>query len=147
MVRPCGGPSLVKLAPVNEPALSLGEIIRRQRELSRVSMRQFAGMAGISNPYLSQIERGLREPSERVVDAIARSLETSADALYEQAGLVADDDGEVSAVPTAIEADPALTPRQRRVLLDVYESFVATGPAPRPRKRRPRRADGAAVEI
>jgi hypothetical protein len=62
------------------------------------------------------------------------------------AGLVADDDGEVSAVPTAIEADPALTPRQRRVLLDVYESFVATGPAPRPRKRRPRRADGTAVE-
>jgi transcriptional regulator with XRE-family HTH domain len=131
---------------VNEPALSLGEIIRRQRELSRVSMRQFAGMAGISNPYLSQIERGLREPSERVVDAIARSLETSAEALYEQAGLVADDDGEVSAVPTAIEADPALTPRQRRALLDVYEAFVAAGPAPRPRKRRPRRADGAAVE-
>lgn len=126
--------------------MSLGEIIRRQRELSRVSMRQFAGMAGISNPYLSQIERGLREPSERVVDAIAQSLETSADALYEQAGLLADDDGEVSAVPAAIEADPALTPRQRRALLDVYESFVATGPAPRPRKRRPRRADGAAAE-
>ena len=143
--RPSGGPSLVKLAAVNEPAASLGEIIRRQRELSRLSMRQFAGKAGISNPYLSQIERGLREPSEQVVDAIARSLETSADALYEQAGLV-DDDGEVSAVPTAIEADSALTPRQRRALLDVYESFVATGPAPRPRKRRPRRADGAAVE-
>ena len=108
-------------------------------------MRQFAGMAGISNPYLSQIERGLREPSERVVDAIARSLETSADALYEQAGLVADDE-EVSAVPAAIEADAALTPRQRRALLDVYEAFVAAGPAPRPRKRRPRPADDAAVE-
>ena len=131
---------------MNETASSLGEIIRRQRELSRLSMRQFAGMAGISNPYLSQIERGLREPSERVVDAIARSLETSADSLYEQAGLVADDDGEMSAVPAAIEADPALTPRQRRALLDVYESFVATGPAPRPRRRRPRRADGAGVE-
>jgi len=131
---------------MNEPASSLGEIIRRQREFSRLSMRQFAGMAGISNPYLSQIERGLREPSERVVDAIARSLETNAEALYEQAGLVADDDGEVSAVPTAIEADPALTPRQRRALLDVYEAFVAAGPAPRPRKRRPRRADGTAVE-
>jgi transcriptional regulator with XRE-family HTH domain len=130
---------------VNEPASSLGEIIRRQRELSRVSMRKFAGMAGISNPYLSQIERGLREPSERVVDAIARSLETSAEALYQQAGLVADD-GEVSVVATAIEADPALTPRQRRALLVVYESFVAAGPAPRPRKRRPRRGDGAAVE-
>lgn len=108
-------------------------------------MRKFAGMAGISNPYLSQIERGLREPSERVVDAIARSLETSAEALYQQAGLVADD-GEVSVVATAIEADPALTPRQRRALLVVYEAFVAAGPAPRPRKRRPRRADDAAVE-
>lgn len=108
-------------------------------------MRKFAGMAGISNPYLSQIERGLREPSERVVDAIARSLETSAEALYQQAGLVADD-GEVSVVATAIEADPALTPRQRRALLVVYEAFVAAGPAPRPHKRRPRRADRAAVE-
>ncbi len=143
--RPSGGPSLVNLVSVDEPASSLGEIIRRQRELSRLSMRQFAGMAGISNPYLSQIERGLREPSERVVDAIARSLETSADALYEQAGLVADDD-EVSPVPAAIEADAALTPRQRRALLDVYEAFVAAGPAPRPRKRRPRPADDASVE-
>jgi transcriptional regulator with XRE-family HTH domain len=130
---------------VNEPASSLGEIIRRQRELSRLSMRQFASMAGISNPYLSQIERGLREPSERVVDAIARSLETSADALYEQAGLVTDD-GDVRSVPTAIEADPGLTPRQRRALLDIYEAFVAAGPAPHARKRRPPRADGAAVD-
>src|SRR3954462_14474772 len=67
------------------PVSSLGEAIRRQRELSKVSMRQFASMAGISNPYLSQIERGLREPSERVLDAIARALETSTDALYELA--------------------------------------------------------------
>jgi transcriptional regulator with XRE-family HTH domain len=126
---------------VTEAASSLGEIIRRQRELSRLSMRKFAGMAGISNPYLSQIERGLREPSERVVDAIARSLETSAEALYEEAGLVADDDSELEAVPTAIAADPALTPRQRRVLLDVYEAFSASGPAPNPRKHRPRRPD------
>jgi transcriptional regulator with XRE-family HTH domain len=126
---------------VTEPAASLGEIIRRQRELSRLSMRQFAGMAGISNPYLSQIERGLREPSDRVVDAIARSLKTSAEALYEEAGLVADDAGGLDAVPAAIEADPALTPRQRRVLLDVYEAFVASGPAPHPRRHRPQPAD------
>jgi transcriptional regulator with XRE-family HTH domain len=122
---------------VSEPsAVSLGEIIRRQRELSRLSMRRFAGMAGISNPYLSQIERGLREPSERVVNAIARSLQTSAEALYEEAGLVPDDDPGLNAVPAAIEADPTLTPRQRRVLLDVYESFVASGPAPPVRRRR-----------
>ena len=125
-----------------EPASSLGEIIRRQRELSRLSMRQFAGMAGISNPYLSQIERGLREPSERVVDAIARSLKTTAEALYEEAGLVSDDDSStLEAVPSAIAADPALTPRQRRVMLDVYEAFVASGPAPHPRRHRPQPAD------
>ena len=126
---------------MTEPASSLGEIIRRQRELSRLSMRQFAGMAGISNPYLSQIERGLREPSERVVDAIARSLKTSAEALYEEAGLIADDDSALDAVPSAIAADPALTPRQRRVMLDVYDAFVASGPAPPPRKHRPRQPD------
>jgi transcriptional regulator with XRE-family HTH domain len=110
------------------PAERLGEIIRRQRELSELSMRQFATLAGISNPYLSQIERGLRAPSQRVVDAIARSLETSADALYEQAGVhVSDDADEVPAVRAAIQADRALTPRQRRALLDVYEAFVAAG--------------------
>ena len=126
-----------------EPTAPLGEIIRRQRELNRLSMRQFAAMAGISNPYLSQIERGLRAPSERVVEAIARSLETSAEALYEEAGLVPGDDGDdEAAVPAAIRADASLTPRQRRVLLDIYEAFVDSGPAPPARRRR----GGAAPE-
>jgi transcriptional regulator with XRE-family HTH domain len=108
------------------PVSSLGEAIRRQRELSKVSMRQFASMAGISNPYLSQIERGLRAPSERVLDAIARSLETSTDALYEQAGIVREpgDDDELG-TREAIEADDRLTGRQRRALLEVYDSFLA----------------------
>ena len=119
-----------------EPGASLGEIIRRQRELNRLSMRQFAAMAGISNPYLSQIERGLRAPSERVVEAIARSLETSAEALYAQAGLVAEDERELEAVPTAIRGDESLTPRQRRVLLDIYEAFVSSGGASARRRRR-----------
>lgn len=112
-----------------DPAATLGEVIRRQRELNRLSMRQFAQMAGISNPYLSQIERGLRDPSARVVDAIARSLETSADALYEQAGVQIDDapGDEAPGVRAAIQADRALTPRQRRALLDVYDAFVAAG--------------------
>ena len=111
-----------------DPAVTLGEVIRRQRELNRLSMRQFAQMAGISNPYLSQIERGLRDPSARVVDAIARSLETSADALYEQAGLRLDDEPDQAlGVRAAIQADRALTPRQRRALLDVYDAFVAVG--------------------
>lgn len=114
---------------------TLGEIIRRQRELNRLSLRQFSELVGISNPYLSQIERGLREPSEQVVDAIAKSLETTADALYEQAGIetAADDAG--AAFRIAIEADPDLTPRQRRALEEVYDAFVAANGGPRRRRR------------
>ena len=123
---------------------TIGETIRRQRELHQVSMRQFADMAGISNPYLSQIERGLREPSERVLEAIAESLETSADALYEQAGIVVEDGSETAAARAAIEADPALTPRQRRTLLEVYDALLSSGPAPRQRKRRSAPAAGEA---
>jgi transcriptional regulator with XRE-family HTH domain len=105
---------------------TLGEIIRRQRELNELSMRQFAAMVGISNPYLSQIERGLRRPSEEVMENIARSLRMSADALYEQAGVISEDDEE-SAVVQAIRTDPALSDRQRRSLIEIYEAFVAGG--------------------
>ena len=120
---------------MNKPP-SMGEIIRRQREQHQVSMRRFADMAGISNPYLSQIERGLREPSERVLAAIAKSLETSAEALYEQAGIAIEDGSETAAARAAIEADPALTPRQRRTLFEVYDALLAAGPTPRPHQRR-----------
>src|SRR5215217_378631 len=106
------------------PAPALGEAIRRHREANAVSMRQFAEMAGISNPYLSQIERGLREPSQRVVDAIARSLEISVDALYAEAGIVPAPEPASTDARTALQADPALTSRQRRALLDVYDAFV-----------------------
>jgi transcriptional regulator with XRE-family HTH domain len=101
----------------------LGEFIRRQRELSELSMRQFADMVGISNPYLSQIERGQREPSRRVVDAIARSLQMSADALYSQAGIDPEPKRRSPSVRMALDADPDLTPRQRRALLEIYESL------------------------
>lgn len=103
---------------------TLGEIIRRQRELNELSMRQFAAMVGISNPYLSQIERGLRRPSEKVVENIAQSLRMSADALYEQAGILADAEEESPTV-LAIRTDPNLTDRQRRSLIEIYEAFVA----------------------
>ena len=102
---------------------SLGEFIRRQRELHELSMRQVADMAGISNPYLSQIEHGLREPSERVIDALARTLDLSAETLHQQAGRRAEDDGP-SEVEAAIEQDARLTLRQRRALLEVYRSFT-----------------------
>ena len=120
---------------------TLGEIIRRQRQVSELSMRQFARMVGISNPYLSQIERGLREPSEQVLQAIAESLRTSADTLYEQAGLAADDD-EPLPVMEAIRADTTLTGRQRQALIEVYEAFAASNGTRIRRRRRRSRAPG-----
>ncbi|MGO9822866.1 MAG: helix-turn-helix domain-containing protein [Solirubrobacteraceae bacterium] len=118
----------------NRSAAALGEIIRQQRELAELSMRQFAEMAGISNPYLSQIERGLRAPSQSVLDGIAGALKVSADALYRQAGVrPPGEEPEPSAVLDAVAADPRLTARQRTALKEVYEAFVATSPrTPRP---------------
>ena len=115
----------------------LGEFIRRQRELQELSMRQLADLSGISNPYLSQIERGLREPSEKVVEAIAENLQLSADALYEhRREEEAPEEGDEPAVVTAIRADPRLTARERQALLEVYDAFVQRGrPRPGNRKR------------
>jgi transcriptional regulator with XRE-family HTH domain len=109
---------------------SLGEFIRRQRELSEVSMRQFAELVGISNPYLSQIERGLRAPSERVLQSIANALQVSADTLYDEAGVPREKDGPPEVVQ-AIRVDSRLTGRQRQALIEVYEAFIAIGPRPR----------------
>jgi len=120
---------------------SLGEIIRRQRELNALSMRQFSQMVGISNPYLSQIERGLREPSEPVVEAIAKSLEMSADALYEQAGwAAAEEESDEVPVIEAIRADTSLTGRQRQALVEIYEAFAARNGKPARKRRRPAKA-------
>jgi transcriptional regulator with XRE-family HTH domain len=115
---------------VSEPPSSLGEFIRRQRELSAMSMREFARLAGISNPYLSQIERGLRAPSEQVLHAIAETLKVSAETLYEQAGVPVEKP-EPSKVVEAIRKDPRLTGRQRQALIQVYEAFVGVGARPR----------------
>jgi transcriptional regulator with XRE-family HTH domain len=100
----------------------LGEIIRHRRELAELPIRQFAAMVGISGPYLSQIERGLRAPSERVLQAIADSLRTTADALRREA---APDGDPPPAVLTAVAADPRLSARQRQALTEVYLAFVA----------------------
>jgi transcriptional regulator with XRE-family HTH domain len=108
----------VKTQQSADDQLGLGEIIRRQRELAELSMRQVAAMAGISNPYLSQIERDLRAPSEEVLRAIAESLNVSADLLRgdESAGESAD-------VIEAIQSDTDLTASQRRSLIEAYEAF------------------------
>ena len=101
---------------------SLGEYIREQREQAEVSLRQLAKTAGVSNPYLSQVERGLKKPSAEILQQIAKALRISAETLYVRAGLLEERDGE-QAVAAAILGDPHLSQRQRRVLLDVYESF------------------------
>jgi transcriptional regulator with XRE-family HTH domain len=120
------------------PPGTLGDIIRRQRELAELPMRQLAAMVGISGPYLSQIERGLRAPSDQVLGAIAKSLQTSAEALQDQAEALAPP-AEPSAVVAAIGADPDLTTRQRQALIDVYEAFTETTIV---RRRRGRHAEG-----
>jgi transcriptional regulator with XRE-family HTH domain len=106
---------------------SLGSIIRRQRELASLSMRALAETVGISNPYLSQIERDLRAPSEAVLSAIAESLQTTADELYAQAGFVAAEDDEVPSSATlleAIEGATELSAPQRKALTEIYSAFV-----------------------
>ncbi|GII02946.1 helix-turn-helix domain-containing protein [Planobispora takensis] len=101
---------------------SIGEYIREQRTQAKISLRQLAAAAGVSNPYLSQIERGLRKPSAEILNQIAKGLHISAQALYVQAGLIEDREPD-SDVLTAIRADNLITERQRQVLIDIYESF------------------------
>src|SRR2546425_7855705 len=101
---------------------SIGEYIREQREQAKISMRQLAQSAGVSNPYLSQIERGLRRPSAEILQQIAKGLRISAEALYVQAGILEDRRPD-SGVRAAVLADPELTERQKQVLLEIYESF------------------------
>jgi transcriptional regulator with XRE-family HTH domain len=100
----------------------LGDYIREQRNGAQISLRQLARLAGVSNPYLSQIERGLRKPSAEILQQIAKALRISAEALYVQAGILEEREGETD-VPGAVVRDPALSERQKQVLLEIYESF------------------------
>src|ERR1700727_2623940 len=100
----------------------IGSYIREQREQARISLRQLAQNAGISNPYLSQIERGLRRPSADILQQIAKGLRISAEALYVQAGFL-EDRPPGSMVREAVMTDPELTQRQRQMLIEIYESF------------------------
>ena len=108
-------------AVVSNAAQDIGSFIRTQREAAQVSVRQLAERAGVSNPYLSQIERGLRKPSAEVLSQIAKALRLSAEVLYVRAGIL--EPGEPSQVHDAIIADTVITERQKRVLLDIYTSF------------------------
>ena len=100
----------------------LGDYIREQRNSSQISLRQLARLAGVSNPYLSQIERGLRKPSAEILQQIAKALRISAEVLYVQAGILEEREGG-SDVPASILGDSTITERQKAVLLEIYDSF------------------------
>ena len=101
---------------------AIGEFIREQREQAHVSLRQLARLAGVSNPYLSQIERGLRKPSADILQQIAKGLRISAEQLYIRAGILESREGDPELI-AAILADEGLGERQKQVLVDIYESF------------------------
>jgi transcriptional regulator with XRE-family HTH domain len=101
---------------------NLGDYIREQRSAAQISLRQLASLAGVSNPYLSQIERGLRKPSAEILQQIAKALRISAEALYVQAGILEERYGD-SDVPAAILGDAYLAERQKQVLLELYEAY------------------------
>jgi transcriptional regulator with XRE-family HTH domain len=101
---------------------SIGEYIKEQREQARISIRQLAQAAGVSNPYLSQVERGQRNPSAEILQQIAKGLRISAEALYVRAGILEDRPSD-SGVRSALLADSDLTERQKQVLIEIYESF------------------------
>jgi transcriptional regulator with XRE-family HTH domain len=103
---------------------NLGEYLREQRRTAQLSLRQLADAAGVSNPYLSQIERGLRKPSAEVLQQVAKALRISAETLYVRAGILdAERDRDEVETRAVILADPTLTERQKQVLLQIYESF------------------------
>ena len=104
----------------------VGDLIKSQREVARMSVRHLAELAGVSNPYLSQIERGLRKPSAEILQQIAKALQISAESLYERAGFLTPNGQPRGGVREAIAADQHLSPEQRQALLNVYESFVAS---------------------
>lgn len=107
---------------------ALGALIRTQRTQAELTLRELAARANVSNPYLSQIERGLHEPSVRVLKAIAGALNLSAESLLIQAGVLEGDEGEgPPTVEEAVQADPRLSKDQRAALLSVYRSFLEDG--------------------
>lgn len=116
---------MAKKSKVGMTVSTLGGYLREQRVAAEMSLRQLADLAGVSNPYLSQIERGLRRPSAEVLQQLAKALRISAEQVYVQAGILNPDDDQVRSVELAVLADPVLTERQKQALLAVYQSFRA----------------------
>jgi transcriptional regulator with XRE-family HTH domain len=114
---------------VEERLSELGEFIRSQREVARISVRRLAELADVSNPYLSQIERGLRKPSADILQQIAKALQISAESLYVRAGILDADQDVVVSVVDAVHRDPFLSAEQKQTLLRVYESLRAQAAA------------------
>jgi transcriptional regulator with XRE-family HTH domain len=114
----------------------VGEFIRTQRSAAQVSLRELARAAGVSNPYLSQVERGLRKPSAEILGQIARGLKISAETLYEQAGILDRRSGTAGTV-AAIRADEALSERHKAVLLELYETYAREHAAQQARQQAP----------
>ncbi|WP_327289513.1 helix-turn-helix domain-containing protein [Streptomyces sp. NBC_01198] len=102
---------------------TVGEYLREQRRSAQLSLRQLAEAAGVSNPYLSQIERGLRKPSAEILQQLAKALRISAETLYVQAGMLDARERDELEVPAAILTDPSINERQKQVLIQIYESF------------------------
>jgi transcriptional regulator with XRE-family HTH domain len=135
---------------------NLGEYLREQRRNAQLSLRQLADAAGVSNPYLSQIERGLRKPSADILQQLAKALRISAETLYVQAGILDERDQEGLELRAAILADTAINEKQKQVLLQIYESFrkengvvdedQPKAPVP-PRKRVAKKAAKKAVAV
>ncbi|WP_406832433.1 helix-turn-helix transcriptional regulator [Pedococcus sp. KACC 23699] len=118
---------------------SLGDYLREQRQSAKLSLRQLSELAGVSNPYLSQIERGLKKPSAEILQQLAKGLEVSAESLYVRAGILDERHGHQAEAPdtrAAIGADPRLSDRQKSALLDIYDSFVGGDAAPTSRARK-----------
>jgi transcriptional regulator with XRE-family HTH domain len=127
--------SRIPLGPLSHN--NLGDYLREQRQSARLSLRQLSELAGVSNPYLSQIERGLKKPSAEILQQLAKGLEVSAESLYVRAGILDERHGDAPATHGAqldtravIGADPQLTDRQKAALLDIYDSFVGVEAKP-----------------
>jgi transcriptional regulator with XRE-family HTH domain len=124
------------MASMTSLKADLGEYLREQRHGAKLSLRQLADLAGVSNPYLSQIERGLKKPSAEILQQLAKGLRISAESLYVRAGILDEQDDRQVETKSAILADSLLAERQKRVLLDIYDAFcaenlrAADGPAP-----------------